>query len=269
VLDGAQGVTLWITDGLDESKLELTPDQVRSGALDYRPVNVDVNFRMQVGPFTESLRIIRNEQQIAAVTTPSKPATVAPIALPSVLETVPAVKPERKSKRLKQPTQQPAHPVAETPVRDQPVERSREVEAPPPPQLALGPTRFDRPPIPNRAPELPKVTATVENPRVSPLKKAFGWMRIPGTNRKDFTPPKAVKQVQPHVYAKKATSVAVQVAIDDHGYVWDADLLTKDIDSELGLSAVEAAKRWRFEPARVEDKPVGSNMVVRFHFGSD
>ena len=63
--------------------------------------------------------------------------------------------------------------------------------------------------------------------------------------------------------------MAVRVAIDDQGNVWDADLLTKDIDSQLGLSSVEAAKRWRFEPARVDDKPVGSNMVVRFHFGSD
>jgi len=269
VLDGAKGVTLWIADGVDESRLELTPDQVRSGVLDYRPINADVNFRIQVGPFSESLRIIRNQQQIAAVTTPSQPATVAPTAVPSPLEPVPPVKPERKSKRSKHPAEQPADPVSETPVRDLPVQRSREVDAPPPPQLALGPTRLDRPPIPNRVPELPKVTATVENPRVSPLKKAFGWMRIPGTNRKDFIPPKAVKQVQPHVYSKEAASVAVRVAIDDRGNVWDADLLTKDIDGQLGLSALEAAKRWRFEPARVEDKPVGSNMVVRFHFGSD
>lgn len=268
VLNGAKGVTLWIADGLDESKLELTPDQVRSGVLDYKSINADVNFRMQVGPFSESLRIIRDERQMAAVTAPVQPGTMAPTAVAASPEASPPVESGRKSKRSKQTKRQGIEPAPENPVQERPVERSREVELPAPPQLAFGSSRLDRPPILNRAPDLPKVTATVENPRISPLKKAFGWMRLPGT-RKDFTPPKAVKQIQPHVYIKESTSVAVRVAIDDQGNVWDADLLTKDIDSQLGLSSVEAAKRWRFEPARVDDKPVGSNMVVRFHFGSD
>jgi outer membrane biosynthesis protein TonB len=44
-------------------------------------------------------------------------------------------------------------------------------------------------------------------------------------------------------------------------------MLTKDVDSKLGLSAIQAAKRWRFEPARMDDKPVASDVVVRFRFG--
>ena len=94
-------------------------------------------------------------------------------------------------------------------------------------------------------------------------------MKIPGTNRKDFTPPKAGQsRYSPHV-APGATSVAVRVAIDYKGNVWDADLLTKDVDGKLGLSALEAAQTMAFEPARVDDKPVASDMVVRFRFGVD
>ena len=48
-----------------------------------------------------------------------------------------------------------------------------------------------------------------------------------------------------------------------------ADLSPRTWTDHLGRSAVEAAKRWRFEPARVEDRPVASNMVVRFRFGAD
>jgi TonB family protein len=93
-------------------------------------------------------------------------------------------------------------------------------------------------------------------------------MKIPGLRKdKDFTPPKPIRQVQPHVAVMEPTSVAVRVAIDYKGNVWDAEMLTKDVDSKLGLSAIQAAKRWRFEPARMDDKPVASDMVVRFRFG--
>jgi TonB family protein len=61
----------------------------------------------------------------------------------------------------------------------------------------------------------------------------------------------------------------VRVSIDQKGVVQDADLLTKGIDDHLARSVVEAAKRWRFEPARMDDQPVASNLVVRFQFGTD
>ena len=57
VLSDAQGAVIWIADGPEESKLELTPEQVQSGSIEYKPAGSDVNFRMQVGQFTESIRI--------------------------------------------------------------------------------------------------------------------------------------------------------------------------------------------------------------------
>ena len=99
---------------------------------------------------------------------------------------------------------------------------------------------------------------------MSPFHKAFGW--IPGLRKKGYVPPKAVRQVQPRVVTKRDTSVAVRVSIDPKGNVRDADLLTRGVDGHLGRSAVEAAKRWRFEPARADDRPIASNMVLRFQF---
>jgi hypothetical protein len=32
---------------------------------------------------------------------------------------------------------------------------------------------------------------------------------------------------------------------------------------------VEAARLWKFEPARVEDRPVASSLVVRFQLGAN
>jgi TonB family protein len=254
VLRDGNGAVVWIADGPEESKLELTPEQVRTGTLDYKPVTGDVNFRMQVGPFAESLRVLGEAPQVAAVM-PAPPPEPSPI------------KPVRRPKPPKEELPPPTA-TAISAVREPTVERSREVESPAPPQVALGPTRLDRPPVPSRSLELPKVTATVERPRSSPIKKVFGWMKIPGL-RKDFIPPKPVRQVQPHLATKQPTSVAVRVAIDQKGNVWDANLLSKDVDGKLGLSALEAARRWRFEPARVDDKPVPSDMVVRFRFGVD
>ena len=121
--------------------------------------------------------------------------------------------------------------------------------------------------MPQQPIHVPKVSATVEKPGSSPFKKVFGWM-VPG-RKKDFVPAKAVRQVQPHVDSNEPTSVAVRVEIDRKGIVRDADLLTKRVDGHLGRSAVEAAKRWRFEPARQEDRPVESSMVVKFLFGGD
>lgn len=256
VLSNGQGAVVWIADGAEESKLELTPEQVRAGSIEYKPSGNDINFRMEVGQFTESLRVHgadpgESRTRQAEVTIPEPKA-------PAVVRNEPKPKRSPKTVTLARVIPLPS-PVA--PIRD--------VELLAPPQLtAIPPTRLeDRPPLPPRSMDVPKVMATVEKPHSSPLKRAFGWM-IPN-RRKDFVPAKVVRQFQPHVRTKESTDVAVRVSIDQKGIVRDADLLTKDVDGHLGRSAVEAAKRWKFEPARMEDRPVASNLVVRFRFTAD
>jgi protein TonB len=186
------------------------------------------------------------------------------------------VAPQRQTARSIYKRQVQEQEIARTRVLEAPLpsampaaEKPKELDVPPPPQIALNPAKLEKAPIPERAPEVPKVMASMERPGSSrfsePLKKAFGW--IPGVrSKKDYVPPKVVRQVQPRVTTPQDTSVAVRVSIDPKGIVRDADLLTKGVDGHLGRSAVEAAKRWRFEPARADDRPVASNMVLRFKF---
>ena len=115
---------------LDESKLELTPDQVRSGVLDYRPINADVNFRIQVGPFSESLRIIRNQRQIAAVTTPVTAGDGCSDSSPIAARTFAARQTRTQIEAIETYGRAACRTGSETPVRDLPVQRSREVERP-------------------------------------------------------------------------------------------------------------------------------------------
>jgi len=256
LLRDATGAVVWIADGPEESKLELTREQVRAGSLEYIPFAPNVNFRMQVGQFMESLSV--EAALLPGKTTDSPPVVVASARNQSGSLEAPRVRRARTATRKLDPPR---------PVRvnsDQPMSKRLE-DVPAPPQVAMAPARFERPPLPQQPINVPKVSATVEKPGSSPLKKVFGWM-IPG-RKKDFVPAKPVRQVQPHVAWDEPTSVAVRVEIDQKGVVRDADLLTKRIDGHLGRSAVEAAKRWRFEPARQEDRPVESSMVVKFLFG--
>jgi TonB family protein len=263
VLSNSQGATIWIADGPEESKLELTAEQVRSGSIEYKPEGNDVNFRMQVGQFTESLRI----QDATPDETRIQLAEVA-AADPAPPPIEPLEPKPRRAKPNRVATRQMEF---SSPVETSTRSRSNDADiVPEPPQLAFAPpSKLEhRPPLPTRDLELPKVSASIEKPRASPLKRVFGWM-IPGRGKKDFVPAKAVRQFQPQVRAAEPTSVAVRVSIDPKGVVRDADLLTKGVDDRLARSAVEAAKRWKFEPARVEDRPVASNLVVRFQFGAD
>ncbi len=262
VLSDAQGAVIWIADGPEESKLELTPEQVQSGSIEYKPAGSDVNFRMQVGQFTESIRIQHATPDVARV----QQAEVAlPEPMPPPVD--PPVAKARPKKRVRV-----ADLTVDPPSQSQTSTRARSsdnLDVPEPPQLAFAPpSKLEyRPPLPSRDMELPRVSATVEKPHSSPLKRAFGWM-IPG-RKKDFVPAKAVRRFQPQVKATEPTSVAVRVSIDPEGVVRDADLVTKNVDDHLARSAVEAAKLWKFEPARVEDRPVASDLVVRFQFAAN
>jgi protein TonB len=265
VLNTAESAIIWIGDGADESKLELTRDQIRAGTMDYRPANSDVNFRMQVGKFTESLRVA-GLQPASATTAVRSP--VVDQAVPAVLEAPTRTERVRQKQAAAAAVPANAEPrVLELPQQGRVVaEKPRDVEVPPPPvQVATEPPRLDRAPVSHRQPDMPRVMASIETPKSSPIKKVFGW--IPGVSKKEYVPPRVLRQVQPRVAASQDTQVSVRVAIDQKGVVREADLMTKGIDRNLGRSAVEAARRWRFEPARDGNGPVASNMVVKFRFG--
>lgn len=256
LLRGADGAVVWIADGPEESKLELTAAQLRSGSIEYKPTNPNVNFRMQVGQFMESLNVD------AMLSTP--PPQVAE-AKPPVVEPEQAVerRPARKTTNSSASVRR-MEPPAER-VRPRPSPAPSDIPAPP--QIALPTGRLERPNLPSRNTEMPRVSATLEKPGSSPFKKMFGWM-APGRG-KNYVPPKPIRQFRPNINSKEPISIAVRVEIDPKGIVRDADLLTKGLDDRLGRAAVEAAKRWQFEPARQDNKPVASNLIVRFRYSTE
>jgi len=92
----------------------------------------------------------------------------------------------------------------------------------------------------------------------------------------EVTPPKATHKVPPSIpdsirpRIKGAVVIEVHVKIDATGRVTSAAPVGKHragIDTYLAGRAVEAAKAWRFDPARENGKPVPGEQTIRFPFG--
>jgi TonB family protein len=87
-----------------------------------------------------------------------------------------------------------------------------------------------------------------------------------------FTPAKAIQKVTPNIPAalKKNISgevpVDLRVSIDEEGNIFRTEVLPGNADNRLLSLASDAAKRWRFEPARINSKPVSSKVVLHFMF---
>ena len=259
LLRDATGAVVWIADGSEESKLELTGDQVRAGSIEYVPFAPNVNFRMQVGQFMESLSV--EAALLPPKTTDSPPLVVASNPSPSAQSA-------HRVRRTRLATRKLAPP---RPVQGSSAERARTANTvaddPPPPQIALAPARLERPPCPNSHFKFLRCQRPWRSQAHRRSRRYLGgWYRAA---RKTLCPLELCDRCSPKSTSNEPTSVAVRVEIDQKGIVRDADLLTKRVDGDLGRSAVEAAKRWRFEPARQEDRPVESSMVVKFQFGGE
>lgn len=117
-------------------------------------------------------------------------------------------------------------------------------------------------------------SATVEPARVSGIRRAVG--SIPGLgflkkkNKKpDFVAARPIHQVRPASPGHLAEEVPVRVKllVSESGDVVSAELMGRRVNPELGSLAVDAAKRWKFAPAKEADAPVETEVVVQFRFG--
>jgi hypothetical protein len=87
-------------------------------------------------------------------------------------------------------------------------------------------------------------------------------------------PPKAIHQVMPVISAtdRRALvlplSMNVLVEVDPSGKVVDAEPLgnTVDFGSAYAVAALSAARKWRFEPARMGEEKVPGKVILRFRF---
>jgi hypothetical protein len=84
-----------------------------------------------------------------------------------------------------------------------------------------------------------------------------------------FMPARPVRQVKPRLPAEMAGSrpgpVDIKIWVDESGHVTRAQPLN-DSDPEIAEMASLAALKWTFEPARLADRPVSSELVMHFRF---
>jgi len=87
------------------------------------------------------------------------------------------------------------------------------------------------------------------------------------------TPPEPLRMEQP-VYPPGARrrgfegTVVVRVTVDETGKVVGAIVERSDAPQELRESALQAARRWLFRPARLRGKPVRAECSIPFRFAA-
>lgn len=102
-----------------------------------------------------------------------------------------------------------------------------------------------------------------EPPAVPAEEKPSPTGRARGKVEKEVTPdvtPQARDTIQGRV------RVRVAVRVDPSGNVAETKLDTPRVSRYFGNAALQAARRWKFAPARVEGRPVASSWVLEFDF---
>lgn len=118
-------------------------------------------------------------------------------------------------------------------------------------------------------PPPPEAEMSYDVPRAGVFRRALRKISgIAGTDAADeFVPPSPVHRVapaNPPDSDEEARLVDVKVSIDESGNVSRAQVLSQA--GYLAVASLNAARQWRFTPARKRDKPVPSEMVLHFRF---
>jgi protein TonB len=220
---------LWISDGEKRRGLELNLARLRAGSYVYTPESGMVNFRLDL------LKVLaQGSESVRYVADRRTTAPAAP-------------KPSASGSAVATP-QPEASAVEQAPVRPPPVR----VE--------------------------PAVSITTQP---LPPSRVRDWMsRVPLMRRLQrdrsrgdgFVPPRTVREVLPHVPARLArelrgeSRVDLKVSVDEKGIVREIDMASAGGDERLARIAADALRQWRFEPARLRDKPVACDLLATLSF---
>jgi outer membrane biosynthesis protein TonB len=266
--DGISGL-LTIYDGTDRRKIPLTATQLGSGRMGYAPQTSAVEFRLEV--YRGQLRYA-DEAVMAAVDPPEpsakRMAQERTAHRPVIRPVVRKESPGGDAKLVPAPSlRQDPPPETETAetsgssgtdtssTSGQSSESLPEIAPPPEVAQALPPR------IPDASPILAASRSSFAQPKMMP-------------STVSYVSPIPVRKTSPSVPANLRTliqdgvSIEVKVAIDTRGQVTGALPLSSSSSNWKLLSpvAVQAARLWRFEPARQDGKPVRSETVLKFNF---
>ena len=85
------------------------------------------------------------------------------------------------------------------------------------------------------------------------------------------TPPRVIKQVNPHYPSDRGVravgSVIIALVVSSQGLPKDPRVV-QGLDKDLDESAVEAVKEWRFAPAQKGGKAIAVRVSVQIQFHS-
>jgi hypothetical protein len=114
----------------------------------------------------------------------------------------------------------------------------------------------------------PAVVPAPVAPKAVPAKQPAAKTNTTAPRATHKVPPVIPASIKPRI--KGTIPIDVRVKIDARGRVISATLPEKHragLESYLAERAVEAAKQWKFEPAREDGKAVAGEQTLRFTFG--
>jgi hypothetical protein len=256
-LNQAKEAALSIRDGdAQQQELRLTLEQLRYGSVLYTPANASVQFRLEVTAADNT----KTSESVLALTAP-KAGAIAIGKPDTPPRPTPADQPTGNSVRdRREPTRRP------TP-------RGGKRNPGVPASVALV-----HPPA--KPPEASgQKQAAVRDPLLAPTlqKPGVAAPASPSTQRSPapaYVASRPIRQTQPILSAgvrrliASVVEVDVRVRIDETGRVVKAEPLpsNKPVSSSLVGAARSAAILWRFEPARRDNQPVPSDLVLRFQY---
>jgi TonB family protein len=244
-----------IASGERSRTLALSPHELRTGSLLYtlsaEDIEMELNVSGPAGNFAESVRVV------GAV--PGEQLALTPI--PPRLATEPAAAPKSDDLRV---------------VAALPEERTAHRNFVQPPDVKTENKPLAALP---EAPEIQLATAAPEGIPGLPAQSLPQRSAAPGDTL-DYVAPRSIRAVQPSISATstgverafaqtdKPHSVQVEVSIDERGSVTNATVAhsTGPFAYLFVDSALAAARRWQFEPARRGGRPVASRMTLKFDF---
>lgn len=260
---------LTIRDGNVQRKIELTAEQLRGGRLEYAFEGATVEAGLQLYRGREHLS---GETAIFIAGTPPVPEVAASTPVPNPTptkerrrEAKARAKPPARSVPLRAKKAIPTKPpVRETRAAAATPQRSIQplpAASPPPVAASPAPVVAEPPHLALSLPAAPAPIAGLPGPAIAP--PPITYVAAVPIRRINPTVPAGLRHL-----IQDPVSIEVRVTIDAEGKVVDAKPVNASGSSQKLLSpgVVQAARLWRFEPARKNGQRVGSETTLRFAF---
>jgi outer membrane biosynthesis protein TonB len=237
-----------IEDGNSKRDISLNAAQVHSGSLLYSPSGDQITMQLTV----QTAELTATETVMVVLSKHGDAPRTLPVA--GLRTQAPPIDAEREGTVPRAAASRPFMPPEEKAA----APSIRLADAPP----ALSPRTVSPPPVAAPLATPPSVTA----PPVVPT-------QTPPSATSRYQPPVAISKPLPRYpmmmkdWLGSPKTVEVKVSIDKDGKITQAEPIAQEGIARIFLDeAVKAARSWKFQPARLGDQPIASELVLRFVF---